>query len=1269
MKMNMKCLAAIALSTVASVVSGIATAADTVVLGEWTTAFSAAKAKADSEHIPMLVFWGNPGCSFCKKMKAALETDEFKEWQAARKIVMVKVEGLDGEGRQVQDFAENSEFAFPYLCIYWNKADGQTVKRAYPGRNGKMPVKTGTLARQLIDSVELDIGAYDSAKYIGGTFGVSNVEGNRLEAEIGLTTYVDVPLVRETAGVATNRLVGRSLSTTVVWGRDELSKTVRYTLPTGYAAGELALTLYDADGTTVVEQSAITCTNRANSISYPYWLGERTAKTLNYGEWTMDFDVAKEKVAAESGSAYTLVNVGGDLWCPYCQGVAKSLYADAAFTEWAKSHNVALVSIDQPRAGTQQASLLTYVEDSKGVSGAFYRSSKMIDDASAQAVIARNEQFSFRDYLLPSTGASRISNPTALLFNKAGEIVGRLNPRRDANKNYATDENLARLNELLAMADAGKTGESHKDSSTTTLTHTVGASSDMTMQVNDNVRFYKLNRLAAGKVSLTATAVSGNSAITLELFTSPSGSYSDKSKNALASATNAVAVAIDAATIASNVYLRVGAYSNATTADIFSSTSTSSLFDVTVTSTLILMPEEVGQTVTLGTTSVAMEITEGNLYKLSGFDAASLATYFTASNGLYVAKTTNAAAALDLASETSRVSYQLWKPGRVQFAKASDRKMEMDGSGTISVTRTGGKSGAITVNVSVDGGANGTKRVSVSPATLTWTEGDTKAKTINYTIQQISGFNKDEVFTLSLAADDETLLGAQKTFALTISDTDDPVLPSDSISVDAFVKGAVSESYAVYNIKGTGALSLKKSGSLPSGVKIAYDKKTRKVVLSGTPKKTGTYTTTVTLKERRDGKYVTGPETTFKIVVRDPSSASSMAGYGVANAYYGKSVSATLPIIDVADTKRMTGLLTVAISASNRVKATFAGANGKKTSFSNVQASYDPEDGALFATLTKNGAECSVELSVAGKICALYSGADDKTEMESPEVSVVAASSTELARYAGSYTVTFPRVGTDAASVAAGTAYTTLAISAKGVAKYSGVMPNGKTLSGSVKIIADGERALLPLFKASSGNTMSALLAVVPDAQTAYADGQPAIILAESETQPFWSCTKGVATTEELKAYGGYYSGTLNIEDACHELYSKSVFTVDFDKDALDWSASAAKVVGVPTANVDVVDSTFSLQANKYLTLKLASRTGVVTGKATLSLENGRAVKATIKGVVLLGWEDCNCGATAVVPENRPFVSGICTFSDTVDGTRITRSIPIDLNVKPDCED
>ncbi len=1037
-------------------------AAEVVTPGEWTSDFNSAKSMADTSHVPMLVFWGNPGCPFCKRMKSAMDADEFIAWQADRKIIMVEVDG----DLSVKAFVKNSTGQFPYMCVYWNKEDGQVVKTLFSGRSGKMPATSGTLARQLIDSVEMDIADYSSSKYNGGTFVVGNAANSRLESEIGLTEHVDVPLTRETSGVATNWIDVAGAKTEIVWTDNETNKAFRYAIPAQTAAGKIPLTLYDADGTTAVATSAITCTNRPNAISYPYWLGERTAATLNYGEWTMD--------------------------------------------------------------------------------------------------------------------------------------------------------------------------------------------------------------LAAGKVSFTATTADGAPGVSLELFTSPFGRYGDTNNVvSLAKGAGTLTTAIDAATIASNVYLRVGAYPNATGSDTrgkdtYSFADASSLFDVTVTSTLILVPEQISQTVTLGTTSVAMEIAEGSLYKLSGFDATSLATYFTASNDLYVAKATNAAATLNLASSATEVSYQLWRPGVVQFAKASDRMMEMDGSGTVTVTRTGGKSGAITVSVSVDDGANGTKRVSVSPTTLTWPEGDTMAKTVTCTIQQHAGFNKDEVFTLSLAADDATQFGAQKTLALTVTDTDKPVLASDAFTVNAFIKTKEEIAYDVFNIQGNGTLTLKKSGSLPSGMKLAYNKKTRKVVLSGTPKKSGTYKTTITLKERRNGKYETGPATTFTIIVRDPSSSSSMAGYGVANAYYGKSLSQEIPLIN-PENGRMEGLLSVAISKANRVSARYTNLNNKKTSFSGVVNGYDAGEGLIASEMSKSSSQCAVALSSDGSLSAKVIDAVRDVTLLCEGVDIAAAANKSA--YAGTYTVTFPRAGTNAAEVAAGTAYATLKITSAGTARYSGVMPNGTTFSGSTKIIAGEDAALVSVFKTSKSGTISALLNVLPNAKEQYESNNPAIIQAEEGTVPFWSCTKGIATEEELKAYGGYYAKDINLESLCTELYAKSVFTLDLGVGELDWTGSATQIASVPDIEVTVKKSSFSLQASKGVSFSKSSSTGILSGKVPLTLANGKTLKAKFKGILLLGWEDCNCGETPIVSENRPFASGTCYFTDTMNGVKVTRSIPVDLNVKTDCEE
>ena len=70
-------------------VSGLPVSKGELVLGEWNRDFNKTKAFADSNHVPMVLVWANPGCSNCEKFeKNVLVTDEFKTWMAERQLVM-----------------------------------------------------------------------------------------------------------------------------------------------------------------------------------------------------------------------------------------------------------------------------------------------------------------------------------------------------------------------------------------------------------------------------------------------------------------------------------------------------------------------------------------------------------------------------------------------------------------------------------------------------------------------------------------------------------------------------------------------------------------------------------------------------------------------------------------------------------------------------------------------------------------------------------------------------------------------------------------------------------------------------------------------------------------------------------------------------------------------------------------------------------------------------------------------------------------------------
>ena len=109
-----------------------------VKLGAWCGNFTAAKAYADENNIPMVVFWANPGCSQCEKLEAACKKAEFTDWMAARQLVMVF-----GYGATTADMKACKAFAksgkeYPFVAVYWKaNTAGEGVLERFTGRSGR----------------------------------------------------------------------------------------------------------------------------------------------------------------------------------------------------------------------------------------------------------------------------------------------------------------------------------------------------------------------------------------------------------------------------------------------------------------------------------------------------------------------------------------------------------------------------------------------------------------------------------------------------------------------------------------------------------------------------------------------------------------------------------------------------------------------------------------------------------------------------------------------------------------------------------------------------------------------------------------------------------------------------------------------------------------------------------------------------------------------------------------------------------------------------
>ena len=155
-------------------------------------------------------------------------------------------------------------------------------------------------------------------------------------------------------------------------------------------------------------------------------------------------------------------------------------------------------------------------------------------------------------------------------------------------------------------------------------------------------------------------------------------------------------------------------------------------------------------------------------------------------------------------------------PGSVQFSSATYSVGEGGGTVTLTVTRTGGTSGAISVNYATaagtaTGGAScvaGIDYVNTN-GTLNWPDGDGASKTFDVTICSDGAFEPDETFTGTLSgATGGATIGTPNPATVTITNDDPPPSGLFSISdVRLFEgnSGAVNASFTVTFVGGSPA--------------------------------------------------------------------------------------------------------------------------------------------------------------------------------------------------------------------------------------------------------------------------------------------------------------------------------------------------------------------------------------------------------------------------------------------------------------------------------
>ncbi len=1285
---------AIAVSAIVAIRAVPPVTSTTVTPGVWCTDFDAALAYAEKNNLPVLAFWGESGCGYCKTlMNQGIDTDKFREWQKKRTPVMIWYHGANKTTPYKNWIRNPASGEWPYVKIYWKKPDGSKVEIFFAGRDGKMPVKGGdtstaaavskwiTLAtpgqigggkpnlnEQLIASFEKYCSSWTMQEaYSGGYFSVTNLPNSRLEAVAGKTSFVNIPLYRATKTAAVNKLkIGTNALVDVSWAANEMSKMHKYTLPSTVKAGDvIQLKLFAADGKTLKSSSAINVVSEPkNSVLNPKWIGE----AFNAGEWTMDLDAALKK--AKDNGSFTLALSTGALWCPFCKSLETGVLNNAKFTDWAKKKNVNLVILDNPRrfkdsSGESKSpngpppTLLRYAQSADGVSGAAYMSRKMIPVGSsstknsAEWVLQRNHSMLYKGGALCAPESMYTAYPTFILVGSDGKASARMLEgyvKSEGKWVISVDETLARLDELLLLKGAD---ESSSKPSTTTQKMTVEENASSSLQVNANTVFFRLENVPAGKVvfsssdkSLTLTAY--ETASTLDAATT------------LGSGVGSVTVDFASST---NKFLAVSHYANAA-----NEYKTRTRRDFTISSVVTLVPKEKECEFKTKSGKLKMEVVSGKLYKLEGFSSY---PNFEKRGDCYLAKDSGV---IDLsASKDGVVTYQLWNPGSLAFKTTSERKMEADGSCTIKISRLDGSSGEATVVIKVDAGDKGTGRVTVSPSTLTWQDGNAEEKEIQCTIKTNGKFDPTEKFLVTMTAVPGSA-AAVKTgnFELIVSDTDNPVLPSVSYSY-RFYKGiSVDESYAVQNIKGDGRVTVQREGGrIPAGLKLKYDKNTNRLLFYGKPLRAGTAEFSVCLNERRDTGVAKGETTTFKVEVVDPRSLKpGEKGYNSVLASTGSKISIVPLYASVDGDKVLAGTVEVKIAATGRLSSKYIGVGNGKVIFSGDIAQLG-DDGLIRTSLVKKNAKLELSIDSKGNADVKISGVDNAFSKDGVLEGKSSISSASSGKYEGYYTVTLPVDESSLVSAgevySTGTAYLTLDVAGSGKVRVKCMMPNGKSKSITAylqpdALTIDGVKwAVVPVLKGDSKNTIGVVLRIRENAKSTY-ETDPQVVMQADGSKGYWMFEDTLTT---MDAYGSYYDSGMDLFGCCTDIYGTSEFTFDIAYEWLKASEKRGAITAVPTAGVVFSeDGTLSVQnmnEKLHATLKLKLKTGLVSGSIPVMFEDGSRVRASFKGVLIPGWFDCGCTDSSSVDISLPLISGTAVFSDKVDGKAVKRGFAVNL--------
>ena len=826
-----------------------------VKLGVWHGDLDKCKELSEKHGIPMIAIWSHEGCAHCEILEKALMSDAFNNWAKNSGLILCftcdydpkaqrRYNNPDGDNRTIGKtdgayywFCKRPDMLanYPYVRFYWYVDDKKMVDFAVHGDkvDGQQGIANGTYdkaGQNCINYITSKTGFkpyLDNPKslssYLGGLFSLEESEGHRLEAEAG-TKDVTFELVRagKAAEVATNNTValvapnGAVVQTvTVNWtaGQSSQDVTVDASLVPFTTNGQKAsLVIKDASGEGQATNH-IFYVDSENSPGNPLWIGERAAAeggevpALEYGEWTMDLDVAKAKVAAADGEAYTLVSIGGSLWCPDCANTERNFTSvkDGSqanrLMSWASEKNVALVAIDVPSFSTNSTecaspTLLSRtpykttlarareypqsgadgsLTNAMMRSGLGYLTRKGVSDDDAQTVLERNYNLVSTDFSEGGFHSDvdsrpyRTGVPIFVILDKQGNVKARLTRFASVSPMAADaekwDDIIKRFDELIAFA---KDGSEHSDGGvleddfpSDSVGGITAAGGSVSGEIShcDFRDIYKLENFD-GNAFLAVTATGEDDA---EVTLSFVRLGADGKKVTVASETGSLKDGVtlaEAIETAGKLFVEIAGSSYDAAGFSISNPNAQAFHAYKINSAVILMPGETRSEVNApeGSSTVSMLVESGSVYRIEGLAEDHGAALRKIAENFYEADLDDEFSYEDMKTATpgGTVVYQVWKPGVVSFAAEKRTVTESVGDVQVEFSRGGGVSGEVKVRVSLDEDAttlydsDGAARFEFEPVEVTWAEGESGTTNAVVTVKDDARFDGPGVVALKL---------------------------------------------------------------------------------------------------------------------------------------------------------------------------------------------------------------------------------------------------------------------------------------------------------------------------------------------------------------------------------------------------------------------------------------------------------------------------------------------------------------------------------------